>query len=70
MTLALFRIVEAVSGSIIIDGLDITRMGLHDVRKNLAIIPQVWIHILLKKMFSSESNICSINFYSFMFLIL
>ena len=46
MTLALFRIVEAASGSIIIDGLDITRMGLHDVRKNLAIIPQVWIHIL------------------------
>ena len=45
MTLALFRIVEAASGSIIIDGLDIARMGLHDLRKNLAIIPQVWIHI-------------------------
>ena len=26
-----------------IDGLDIARMGLHDVRKNLAIIPQVSI---------------------------
>ena len=41
MTLALFRIVEAASGSVVIDGLDIGRMGLHDVRSNLAIIPQV-----------------------------
>ena len=45
MTLSLFRIIEAASGSIIIDGLDIARMGLHDVRKNLAIIPQVGIDI-------------------------
>jgi len=40
LTLALFRIIEAASGSILIDGLDTGKMGLHDLRKKLAIIPQ------------------------------
>jgi len=40
LTLALFRIIEAASGNILIDGLDTSRMGLHDLRKKLAIIPQ------------------------------
>ncbi|KAI0260131.1 putative ATP-binding cassette transporter protein YOR1 [Gloeopeniophorella convolvens] len=37
---ALFRIVELVSGSISIDGLDIAKLGLADVRKAISIIPQ------------------------------
>ncbi|KAI0040096.1 ABC transporter [Auriscalpium vulgare] len=37
---ALFRIVELVAGSITIDGVDISKIGLADVRKGLAIIPQ------------------------------
>lgn len=37
---ALFRIVEAMSGSIVIDGLDISKLGLTDLRSALAIIPQ------------------------------
>ncbi|TFY77333.1 hypothetical protein EWM64_g6678 [Hericium alpestre] len=37
---ALFRIVDLMSGSIIIDGVDISKLGLEDVRKGLAIIPQ------------------------------
>jgi ATP-binding cassette, subfamily C (CFTR/MRP), member 1 len=37
---ALFRIVELSGGSITIDGLDISQMGLHDLRSSLAIIPQ------------------------------
>ncbi|PKI84854.1 hypothetical protein MVES_001270 [Malassezia vespertilionis] len=40
LTLALFRIVESVQGSIMIDGVDIASMGLHDLRKSMAIIPQ------------------------------
>jgi ABC-type multidrug transport system fused ATPase/permease subunit len=37
---ALFRIVELVSGSIRIDGVDISKLGLNDVRKAISIIPQ------------------------------
>ena len=37
---ALFRMVELSSGSISIDGVDISKIGLDDVRKGLAIIPQ------------------------------
>jgi ABC-type multidrug transport system fused ATPase/permease subunit len=40
LTLALFRFLEATSGEIIIDGLDISKMDLHSLRSRLAIIPQ------------------------------
>lgn len=38
--MALFRIVEAAGGSITIDGQNISRLGLHDVRGRITIIPQ------------------------------
>ncbi|RYP56800.1 hypothetical protein DL771_011575 [Monosporascus sp. 5C6A] len=37
---ALFRLVELSGGHIYIDGLDISTLGLHDLRSRLAIIPQ------------------------------
>lgn len=40
LTLALFRFLEAQSGSIRVDGLDIAKIRLHDLRARLAIIPQ------------------------------
>ncbi|KAK7866924.1 hypothetical protein R5R35_001662 [Gryllus longicercus] len=40
LTLALFRIIEAAGGSILIDGQDISKMGLHALRSRLTIIPQ------------------------------
>lgn len=40
LTLALFRFLEARSGTIHIDGLDISTIKLHDLRSRLAIIPQ------------------------------
>ncbi|KAK2749837.1 hypothetical protein FQN57_005251 [Myotisia sp. PD_48] len=40
LTLALFRIIEAAEGNISIDGLDVSKIGLLDLRGRLAIIPQ------------------------------
>ncbi|CAG9537242.1 unnamed protein product [Cercopithifilaria johnstoni] len=40
LALALFRIIEPASGTIIIDGINISDIGLHDLRSNLTIIPQ------------------------------
>jgi ABC-type multidrug transport system fused ATPase/permease subunit len=37
---ALFRLVELVSGSISVDGVNISRIGLNDVRNAVSIIPQ------------------------------
>ncbi|XP_040163164.1 multidrug resistance-associated protein 1 isoform X6 [Anopheles arabiensis] len=40
LTLALFRIIESAGGSIVIDGQDISQLGLHALRSRLTIIPQ------------------------------
>lgn len=40
LTLSLFRIIEAAGGKIMIDGQDISKMGLHTLRSRLTIIPQ------------------------------
>lgn len=40
LTLALFRFLEAREGQILIDGVDISKIKLHDLRSRLAIIPQ------------------------------
>ncbi|KAF9899229.1 hypothetical protein BX616_003152, partial [Lobosporangium transversale] len=40
VTLALFRIIEAAQGSIQVDGVDISTLGLHELRSRLTIIPQ------------------------------
>lgn len=40
LTLAIFRALEADSGSIVIDGIDISKIGLQDLRENITIVPQ------------------------------
>ncbi|KAJ7126538.1 P-loop containing nucleoside triphosphate hydrolase protein [Mycena crocata] len=41
LLLALFRIIEGVEGSILIDGVDIQNIGLHDLRSSISIVPQM-----------------------------
>ena len=41
LTLALFRIVEPAGGEIVIDDVDVSTLGLHDLRSRITIIPQV-----------------------------
>ncbi|XP_033117760.1 multidrug resistance-associated protein 1-like isoform X2 [Anneissia japonica] len=40
LTLAIFRIIEAAGGTITIDGIDISKIGLQDLRSKVTIIPQ------------------------------
>ena len=40
LSLALFRIIEAVEGRIIVDGIDIASLGLTDLRSRMTILPQ------------------------------
>ena len=41
LTLSLFRMLEAAGGNIIIDGVNIANIGLHELRNSITILPQV-----------------------------
>ncbi|KAK3124855.1 hypothetical protein QOZ80_7BG0594800 [Eleusine coracana subsp. coracana] len=60
MIQAMFRIVELHEGKIIIDGIDISTLGLHDLRSKLGIIPQE--PVLFEG--TIRSNIDPLNHYS------
>jgi len=47
LALSFFRFVEATEGRILIDGLDTSKIGLHDLRSRLTIIPRtLWFCII------------------------
>lgn len=41
LMLALFRLIDITSGRVLLDGLDVAKIGLDALRRQLAIIPQV-----------------------------
>ena len=41
LALAMFRILEAAGGAILVDGINISSIGLDDLRSRITIIPQV-----------------------------
>ena len=43
LTLSLFRMLEAAGGNIIIDGVNIADIGLHELRNSITILPQVCV---------------------------
>lgn len=40
MVLSLFRLIEATGGKVVIDGIDVSSIGLHALRRKLTILPQ------------------------------
>jgi len=46
LLLSIFRIMEARAGSITIDGIDISTIGLFQLRSKIGIIPQVRFHLV------------------------
>ena len=45
LTLAMFRIIEAAGGAILVDEVNISSIGLDDLRSRITIIPQVGVRI-------------------------
>lgn len=40
---SLFRLMELDNGKIVIDGLDVSKLGLHQLRGSMSLIPQVFL---------------------------
>ena len=74
LTLSLFRMLEAAGGNIIIDGVNIATIGLHELRNSITILPQVnqkyniWRHtyVVSKQLKAFRFHFCiSWNYLAF-----
>ena len=72
LTLGLFRIIEAACGFIEIDGVNLSTVGLHDLRSRLTIIPQAsssetsisqcsQLRVLLRDFYAHRIRSCSLE---------
>ena len=71
LALALFRIIEAAGGYIAIDGINISELGLHNLRSKLTIIPQVILHfqsfIYIGLQLQQHKNIIQTTYFTISF---
>jgi hypothetical protein len=58
--LTLMRMYEVSGGTIFIDGVDISTLGLHQLRKALSIIPQVQYTIAGQHTYSGKQSLCGV----------
>ena len=47
----MFRLIEASEGDIYIDGIEVSTLGLYDLRSRLTILPQVRTNYLIKHLY-------------------
>lgn len=57
LTLALFRIIESAAGQIVIDGVHIADLGLHQLRSRITILPQVSFYRSVLRAYSFLSGL-------------
>ena len=54
--LALFRLIDVTSGRVLLDGVDVAKIGLDALRRQLAIIPQVGSCTRLPRLLSAKHD--------------
>ena len=64
--IALYRLAELTSGSIVLDGVDVSTIGLNNLRKVLAIIPQDPVSIPYWSIFLIPLILCLFFMTAFM----
>lgn len=60
LMITLYRLIEPCGGTMVIDGVDITKIGLRDLRSRLSLVPQVGVIGLIR--LQNTNHTCSQHF--------